>query len=112
MYAIANGKEHSCDALYTSMQAVLQDISKNGVTERELTKAKNRIATRIARTMQRVSGIADEAAHQALFFNAPERTFTLAEQYSSMSATSVHDFAKRICQADNEVRIDFVPKAS
>lgn len=112
MYAIANGKEYSCDALHASMQAVVRDIAENGVTERELTKAKNRIATRIARTMQRVSGIADEAAHQALFFNAPERTFTLAEQYSSMSAASVHDFAKRIFHADNEVRIDFVPKAA
>ncbi|TAE27875.1 MAG: insulinase family protein [Candidatus Kapaibacterium sp.] len=110
MYAIANGKEYSCDALYTSWHAVMRDIAQNGVSERELTKAKNRIQTRIARTMQRVSGIADEAAHQALFFNAPERVFTLATEYSSIDAARVHEFAQRIFTTDNEVRIDFVPK--
>jgi zinc protease len=110
MYAIANGKEYSCDQLYTSWQAVMQELCNNGVTERELTKAKNRIRTRIARTMQRVSGIADEAAHQALFFNAPERVFTLADAYMEISPERIHDFAKRIFLPENEVRIDFVPK--
>jgi predicted Zn-dependent peptidase len=111
MYAIANGKEYSCDRLYTSWQAVMQELVQQGVTERELTKAKNRIRTRIARTMQRVSGIADEAAHQALFFNAPERVFTLADAYNAVSVERVHDFAKRIFTQEHEVRIDFVPKA-
>ncbi len=110
MYAIANGKEYSCDALYASWQAVMRDIVEQGISERELTKAKNRIKTRIARTMQRVSGIADEAAHQALFFNTPERVFTLADAYSDVDAARVHDFAKRIFTTENEVRIDFVPK--
>jgi predicted Zn-dependent peptidase len=112
MYAIANGREYSCDALYTSWQAVMREIIEHGITERELTKAKNRIRTRIARTMQRASGIADEAAHQALFFNAPERVFTLADDYASIYAARVHEFAQRVLKPENEVRIDFVPKAA
>lgn len=112
MYAIANGKEYSSDTLYTSWQEIMRSIIEHGVSERDVQKAKNRIKTRIARTMQRVSGIADEAAHQALFFNTPERVFALADEYSAITSEQVHEFAQRIFLEENEVRIDFVPKTS
>ena len=110
IYAVSNGAEHSCDAMYESMWQVLADVVQNGITERELTKAKNRIRTRIARTVQRASGIADEAAHQALFFNDPSRVFRLADDYAAITAEEIHQFAAKLFTVDNEVRVDFVPK--
>ena len=112
IYAVSNGEEYNCEALYTSMWKVLNSIVKDGITERELTKAKNRIRTRIARTIQRASGIADEAAHQALFFNEPERVFRLGDDYAAITAEEVHNLAQKLFRTDNEVRIDFVPKAN
>jgi predicted Zn-dependent peptidase len=111
MYAISNGEEYSCQTLYDSMWKVLNEVKENGITERELTKAKNRIRTRIARTVQRASGIADEAAHQALFFDDPERVFRLGDDYAAITADEVNAFARKLFSVENEVRIDFVPKA-
>jgi zinc protease len=110
LYAISNGEANSCATMYASLQTLLTTVAKEGITEQELNKAKNRIATRIARTMQRASGIADEAAHQALFFDDPARTFSLAAAYTAISRDDIHDFAQKIFRADNEVRIDFVAK--
>jgi predicted Zn-dependent peptidase len=111
IYAISNGSGYSCEELYGSMRKVLNDLVHNGITERELAKAKNRIRTRIARTVQRASGIADEAAHQALFFDDPARVFRLADDYASITTEDVHHFAQKLFTVENEVRIDFVPKA-
>ncbi len=112
IYAVSNGGEYTCETLYNSMWKVLDSVVKGGITERELTKAKNRIRTRIARTVQRASGIADEAAHQALFFNEPERVFRLGDDYAAITAEEVHNLAQKLFHTDNEVRIDFVPKAN
>lgn len=112
IYAISNGTEYSCETLYASMWRVLNDVIRNGITEQELQKAKNRIKTRIARTVQRASGIADEAAHQALFFDDPSRVFRLSDDYTSISTGEVHAFAQKLFAHDNEVRIDFVPKTA
>lgn len=111
MYAISNGEEYSCQTLYDAMWKVVNEITLGGITERELTKAKNRIRTRIARTVQRASGIADEAAHQALFFDDPERVFHLGDDYAAITADEVNAFARKLFSVENEVRIDFVPKA-
>ncbi|MCU0425783.1 MAG: insulinase family protein [Candidatus Kapabacteria bacterium] len=112
IYAISNGAEYSCEALYGSMWKVLENVLKSGITDHELNKAKNRIKTRIARTVQRASGIADEAAHQALFFDDPARVFRLSDDYTSITADAVHAFAKKLFTRENEIRIDFVPKAA
>lgn len=110
IYAIANGETTTCAQLHDAVQTVLRDVAENGVTQTEMAKAQNRLKTRVARILQRASGIADEAAHQMLFFQEPERIFTLTERYAAVTAEQVQDFARRIFKPTNEVRIDFVPK--
>ncbi|MCS6808116.1 MAG: pitrilysin family protein [Bacteroidota bacterium] len=112
IYAISSGNAYSCDALYTSMWAVLDEVRERGVSAQELQKAKNRIRTRIARVLQRTAGIADEAAHYALLFDDPARVFCLADYYTSITAEHVQEYACKLFRRDNEVRIDFVPKPS
>jgi predicted Zn-dependent peptidase len=113
IYAVANAlpgeQEISCDVLYASVQEVLQTVKREGVTAQEVQKAQNRITTRHARALQRVGGIADEAAHQTLFFGNPERVFSLLDGFNAVTADDVHALAQRLFTTDNELRIDVVP---
>jgi predicted Zn-dependent peptidase len=113
IYAIANAlpgeHEISCDALYDSIQDVLQAVSRDGVTTQEVQKARNRITTRHARALQRVGGIADEAAHQTLFFGNPERVFSLLDGFNAVTPDDVHALAQRLFVTDNEIRVDVIP---
>jgi predicted Zn-dependent peptidase len=111
LYAISSDKAFSADALHEGVWEVLRKLLAEGVEEREMQKAKNRIRTRISRTMQRASGIADEAAHQALFFDDPSRVFRIADDYASVTTEEVVALARRIFSPENEARVDFVPRA-
>lgn len=112
IYTIANGDGITCEALYDGVYAVLSDIAAKGVTPQEMAKAQNRLTTRLARTLQRANGIADEAAHQTLFFGDPNRTFTLMDGYNAVTADAVQALAQKLFTKENEIRIDFVPKTS
>jgi zinc protease len=112
IYAIANGENISCDALRTAVQEVLDGVVASGVSDYEVTKAQNRISTRLARTLQRTSGIADEAAHQSLFFGDPTRVFSLLDGFKAVTAADVHALARQLFTSENEVRVDFSPRAA
>lgn len=109
IYAIANGADYSCEQLYQAVLKELQNIQNVGVTEEEVNKAKNRINTRLARSQQRVNGIADELAHQTLFFADPARTFRLIDFYDGITAEDVLTYARTVCVPENQIRLDFVP---
>lgn len=109
LYSIAAVPDTSCDMLYASTMQVLRELASAGIDERELTKAKNRMMTRIAKSYQRVSGIADEAAHQALFFDDPARMFSLMDGFLAVTADDIQTFAQKVFVENNQVRIDFIP---
>jgi predicted Zn-dependent peptidase len=110
IYAIANSETITCDALYASVYEVLRELADNGVSENEMQKARNRLSTRLARVLQRVGGIADEAAHQTMFFGDPTRVFRLLDGFTTVSAGDVQSLARRMFHVENEVRVDFVPR--
>jgi predicted Zn-dependent peptidase len=114
IYAVANAaaaeKVVTCDMLYDSVYAVLDDVVHQGVRKEELTKAQNRISTRLARTLQRANGIADEAAHQAIFFDNPARVFSLMQSFYAVTVDDIRHLAQKLFRRENEIRLDFVPK--
>lgn len=110
MYSISATPDISCDQLQNATMAVLDAVKREGVQERELTKAKNRMMTRMAKSYQRVGSIADEAAHQALFFNDPARMFSLMDSFLAVTADDIQRFAQTVFTDSNMVRLDFLPK--
>ncbi len=112
MYTIATNPDTTCDQLYSATTAVLDSIIRDGIEQRELTKAKNRMMTRMAKSYQRVGSIADEAAHQALFFDDPARMFALMDMFMAVTADDIHRFAQTVFQENNLVRLDFLPNSN
>jgi predicted Zn-dependent peptidase len=110
IYAIANSETITCDALYASIYQVLDELKENGINEQEIQKAQNRLSTRLARVLQRVGGIADEAAHQTLFFGDPTRVFHLLNGFKAVTASDVQTLARRMFRNENEIRVDFIPR--
>ncbi len=111
-YAIAAEPEITAAELDAALSTVLNEVAQNGVEEREMHKAQNRTATRLARTMQRNFGVANEIAFNTLYFDDPARAFAMAEKYAAVTADDVQAFARKVCRRDNSVGITFVPKSS
>ncbi len=110
-YTIGSKADVTCDQLNEAIKGVITTLIDRGVEDREIQKARNRIETRVAQALQRNSGIADEIAHQTLFFDDPERILRLGDYFNQVNADAVRDYASATLQDSLSVRIDFVPAA-
>lgn len=112
VYAVANSPDIDCKQLEKTVQEVLANIARNGIETNELMKAQNRLSTRIAQYYQQVTNIADEAVHNALFFNNPQRAFQYIDLINKVTMQDVQALAQRLFRADNQIRADFVPRTA
>lgn len=112
IYAIANTSDVDANQLNVAVQTIIDDIAEHGITSNELMKAQNKLSTRIAQYYQQVANIADEVVHNALFFNDPYRSFRYIDMVNAVSARDVQLFAQKLFRTDNQIRIDFVPRAA
>lgn len=111
VYAVANSPDINCEQLNKNVQTVLANIAQNGIETNELLKAQNRLSTRIAQYYQQVTNIADEAVHNALFFDDPQRAFQYIDLINNVTMQDVQALARQLFSADNQVRADFVPRS-
>lgn len=110
VYAIGVTPEVNSNTLAQALWKEISTFLAEEISDREMQKAKNRALTRIARYFQTSSGIADEIAHQTLFWNAPSRAFELVAEYESISKVDVQRVAREIFTHENSIRIDIFPK--
>jgi predicted Zn-dependent peptidase len=110
-YAIASEEDTSLSQLKDALTDELMDIVNSPITEEELFKACNQITTGLAYEMQFTSGLADMAAHHAVFHNAPEMILGLMDRYRNIDVTSINDFAKRVIDPNHAVivNVDTIP---
>jgi predicted Zn-dependent peptidase len=87
------------------------NIIDSPVTEEELFKACNQITTGLAYEMQFTNGLADMAAHHALFHNSPEMILELMDKYRGIDVQSINEFVKTIINPGQAVivNVDSMP---
>lgn len=107
--AVGATPETTCNELYDALRAEITLLSDGGVTLREMTKARNGLATSLAYNLQTASGTADTITNQTLFWHDPERVNTILDRYAHLSEIKLHDYARHILRDDNCVHVDIVP---
>ncbi|MBK8909965.1 MAG: insulinase family protein [Chlorobi bacterium] len=103
-YAVAQSNRIPPGSLTQALIAAVRDIAENGVTERELEKARNRKMTSITHSLQSVSNRAERLAMCAALLNDPALAFAEAELYDSVTADDIQRVAREyLCNAQPNV---------
>ena len=90
--------------------AILEDVKKNGVTETELQKIKNKIESRFAYKKQTLLAKADLLSHYKLFFNNPGLIDTNVINYSKLNIADIKIAANKYLNVSNRVVLHYLPR--
>lgn len=108
-YAFASNTNISADMLYNGIIEETEKIRIKGAGKIELNKSKNQVRTQFANEIQYGQGIADIVATQALFWNEPERFYSLLDLYNKPVIDDINLLSSRIFDISNSVRVDVLP---
>lgn len=96
--------------LLNDITANIQKISDEGITEKELEKAKNSIEHDYVNMMQSTLRIADELANYYTFFKNTGLINTALNEYMKITAEDVRNAAKKYLLNENRVVLTYLPK--
>ena len=88
----------------------LDKVSAQGVTDKELEKAKNILLAAFYRQMKTISGKANTIGSYEVFFGDYHKLFTAAEQYSKVTKEDVQRMAKQYFNAKNRTVATLAPE--
>ncbi|MBI5325301.1 MAG: insulinase family protein [Ignavibacteriae bacterium] len=108
-YAFANTPEINADSLYEGIIAETEKIRKGDTDKKELQKSKNQVRTQFANEIQYSQGLADIIAFQSLFWNKPDRFYSLLDLYDKPNLDDVNEVSESILNLQNSVRVDVIP---
>ncbi len=98
--------------LERAMDAEIARLVAGGVTDDEMTRARNRAEVEYAHQIENYDTRADLIGMLATFFNNPERVHTWLEPYNSATADDLARVAKTYLLPENRVTSVFVPEKS
>ena len=93
IYAVA-AKETSAEKLEKAIIAQVNDIMKNGVSEQELQKVKNRKLVDFYRTMSTINGKADTIGSYGIYFGDYQGLFDAPEAFNRVTTSDIQRVAK------------------
>ncbi len=104
LYAIGQNKRVGIAKLEKALRAELATLASDGVSKRELEKARNRKVTRIAHALQSISNRAERLAWFTSMLNQPDLAFHEADLYASITLDDIHRVARTyFCDAEPNV---------
>jgi len=106
-YAFANNP--TADILYDGIIEETEKVRVKGATTKELQKSKNQVRTQFANEIQYGQGIADIVATQALFWNEPERFYSLLDLYNKPGIDDINSTSNKVFELSKSVRVDVIP---
>ncbi len=110
-YAIANDTETTADSLNNELIRIISSFVVSPPNQEELNKTINQLTTQTAYEIQYSSGLADIASTQMLFWNDPERVYSLLDNYKKITIQELSEFAIEYLDLQKLVRIDVLPMA-
>ena len=102
----------SADTLEHEVNAELDRLQRDGVTEGELERAVALITTEFATSMQQASERADKLSLFATYFGEPALVNEQVSRYRAVTVADVDDFARARLGRDNRASLVFVPHAA
>ena len=108
-YAFASNPKITAEMLYEGIIGETEKVRIKGASGKELQKSKNQVRTQFANELQYSQGIADIVATQALFWNEPERFYSLLDLYNKPGIDDINSVSSRIFDLQNSVRVDVIP---
>lgn len=109
-YAIASKPDITSDKLYGLLVNELNKIKNEGITQAELDKARAQATTQLALELQQSAGIADLTANNTVFFDNPNRIFTLLDKYHDVGKSEVENIAQLVINKSNSIKIYVNPE--
>lgn len=106
---IAATPEISCEELSEALHQEISRMADEGISSRELGKARNSLTTSFAYTIQTAAGAADAVTAQTLFWNQPERVNSILDRYTALTEDKITDFMRETLRNDNCIRTDIIP---
>ena len=108
-YAFANSPDISPDVLYQGVVEETEQIRNSGVSKAELQKSKNQVRTQFANELQYSQSLADLVAFQSIFWDEPERFYSLLDLYNKPEIDNLNYLSHNILSLENSVRVDVIP---
>jgi zinc protease len=101
---------HTGDEIVKEMDAVLADITQNGVTAKELADAKVRYRSNFYNQLESTFGKAHLLSSLALFRDDPSYINKVLEPYEAVTAAQIKTVAKKYLVPENRTVVDRVPE--
>jgi zinc protease len=108
-YAISNDTATTADILNKELGKIIDSFKVNPSKAEEFNKTINQLTTQVAYEIQYSSGLADIASTQMLFWNDPERVYSLLDNYKKISMNELSSFASEYLDLKKMIRIDVLP---
>src|SRR5688572_13985478 len=109
----ATAKENiSIDQIERAVDAEVARVISDGISEDELTRAKNRAEVDYAHQIENYDMRADLIAMMSTYFNDPERVHHWLDPYRSATAEDLRNVARKYLTPENRVTTVFSPERS
>ena len=106
---VASGK--SLPKAEKSLNDQIENISKNGVTEAELDKAKNRFLTGKLMERETNNGKASALGEAAVIYRDPNHINTDLARYQAVTTSEVKDVLNKYLAGKKKILIEYLPEA-
>jgi len=106
---VASGK--SLPEAEKSLNDQIENISKNGVTEAELDKAKNRFLTGKLMERETNNGKASALGEAAVIYRDPNHINTDLARYQAVTTSEVKDVSNKYLAGKKKILIEYLPEA-
>ncbi|MEZ0541535.1 M16 family metallopeptidase [Fibrella arboris] len=108
-YAVANQGVKPND-LETSVNAEIDRVKKDLVTDAELTKVKNQIETNFVSQNARIFGIAENLANYKMYYGDANLINTEIDRYNKVTKEDLRRVANQYLRPENRVVLYYLPK--
>jgi zinc protease len=109
VFGIANaGKDQK--QLEESMDAVINKVVKNGITEADLAKVKNQAENDFIGQNSRLMGVAENLANYYTYFGDANLINNELDRYMAVTVADINRVAKEYVRKDNRLVLYYLPK--
>ncbi len=108
-FAIGANENVSNDELFNGLMDIFEKIIQNGPDTDVFLKSRNQISTFIAYDLQYLGGLGDLISSRTLFFDDPESSFNLIDNYLNITIDDLKQYLKNFKGRNEAIRIDATP---
>jgi zinc protease len=109
MYGIANMGINEVD-LEKEMNAVIEDVVKNGISDEEMLKVKNQVEDNFASQNARLMGVAENLANYHVYYKDANVINTELDRYMKVTKADIARVAKQYLVKENRLVLYYLPK--